>query len=46
LFLQFSLRGQEWLVLVDSGKREKKLDDCGAFERMEVSRDNFESLKS
>jgi hypothetical protein len=38
LFLQFSLGGEEWLVLVDGGKRENRSDDSGNFERMEVSR--------
>jgi hypothetical protein len=27
LFLQLSLGGEEWLVLVDGGKRENRLDD-------------------
>jgi hypothetical protein len=45
LFLQLSLGGEQWLVLVDGGKRKNK-DDCGTFERMEVSKDNVGSLKS
>jgi hypothetical protein len=45
LFLQLSLGGKKWLVLVDGGKKENRLDDCSTFERMEVSRDNAESLK-
>jgi hypothetical protein len=32
--------------LVDGGKRENQLDDCGTFEIMEMSRDIFGSLKS
>jgi hypothetical protein len=46
LFLQFFLKRGKWLILVDGGKRENRLDDCGIFERMEVSRDSFGSLKS
>ncbi len=46
LFLQLSLGGEEWLVLVDGGKKENKLDDSSTFERMEVNRGNFGSLKS
>jgi hypothetical protein len=34
------------IILVDGGKRENRLDDCGTFERMEMSRNSFESLKS
>jgi hypothetical protein len=32
--------------LSNGGKKENRLDDCGTFERMEVSRDSFGSLKS
>jgi hypothetical protein len=32
--------------LVDGRKKENRLDDSGIFERMEVSTDSFESLKS
>ncbi len=46
LFLQLSLGVEKWLVFVDGGKRENKLDDCGTFERMKVSRGNVGSLKS
>jgi hypothetical protein len=46
LFLQLSLGGVEWLVLIDGGRREKRLDDCSTFEKMEVSRDSVGSLKS
>jgi hypothetical protein len=46
LFLKLSLGGEEWLVLVDDGKKENKLNDYGTFERMEMSRNSFESLKS
>jgi len=45
-FLQLSLGGEEWLVLIDGGKKENKLDDSSTFERMEISRGNFGSLKS
>jgi hypothetical protein len=46
LFLQPSLGGEKWLVLVDDGNRENRLDDNSTFERMEVNRDSFGSLKS
>ncbi len=36
----------EWLVLVDGGKRESTLDVCSTFERMEMNRDNVKSLNS
>ncbi len=41
-----SLEGEEWLVLIDGGKRENKLDDNSTFERMEVNKGSFGSLKS
>jgi hypothetical protein len=41
-----SLGRKEWLVLIDGGKRENRLDDYGTLERMEMSKDNFGSLKS
>jgi len=31
---------------VDDGKKENRLDNNGTFERMEVNRDSFGSLKS
>ncbi len=46
LFLQLSLGGEEWLVLVDGGKEDNKLDDYSIFERMEVSRDSVGRLES
>jgi hypothetical protein len=45
LFLQPSLGGEEWLVLIDCGKRENGLDVCSTFEKMEVKRDNVGSLE-
>jgi hypothetical protein len=32
--------------LVDGGKRESRLDVCSIFEKMEMSKDSVESLKS
>jgi hypothetical protein len=32
--------------LVDGRKKEGRLEGCSSFERMEISRDNVESLKS
>jgi len=46
LFLQLSLGGEEWLVLVDGGEKENKLDDSNTFERMEINMNSFGSLKS
>ncbi len=46
LFLQPSLGGEEWLVLIDGGKKDNRLDDCSIFERMEMSKDSVGSLKS
>ncbi len=40
LFLQLSLGGEEWLVLIDDGKRENILDDISTFEIMKMSRGN------
>ncbi len=37
--------GKEWLILINGGNRENRLDVCSTFERMEVSRDNVGSLK-
>jgi hypothetical protein len=45
-FLQLSLVGEERLILVDGGKRDNILDDISTFERMEVSKGSFGSLKS
>jgi hypothetical protein len=45
-FLQLSLVGEERLILVDGGKRDNILDDSSTFERMEVSKGSFGSLKS
>jgi hypothetical protein len=45
-FPQPSLGGEEWLILVDSGKRDSRLDVCNTFEIMEVNRDNVGILKS
>ncbi len=41
-----SLGGEDWLVLVDGGNRENRLNDSSTFEGMEMSRDSFGSLKS
>jgi hypothetical protein len=46
LFPQPSGTGEEWLVLVNGGKRESRLDVCSTFERMELNTDNVRSLKS
>jgi hypothetical protein len=46
LFLQLSLGGKEWLILINGGNKDNRLDDCGTFERMEVSKDSFRNLKS
>jgi hypothetical protein len=43
--IQLSIEGEEWLILVDGRKRDNRLDDNGNFERMEVSKDSFGSLK-
>ncbi len=45
LFLQPSLGRKKWLILVDDGKRESRLDLYSIFERMEGSKDNVGSLK-
>ncbi len=37
---------EKWLVIVDGGKKDNRLDDSGIFEKMEVSKDSFWSLKS
>jgi hypothetical protein len=37
---------EDRLVLIDGGKRENRLDGNGTFERMEVNKDSFGSLKS
>jgi hypothetical protein len=37
LFLQLSLRGKKWLILVDGGKKENILDDSSTFERMKMT---------
>jgi hypothetical protein len=41
LFLQLSLGGKEWLVLIDSGKMENRWDDSSTFERMKMSTSTF-----
>jgi hypothetical protein len=41
LFLQLSLGGEKWLVLIDGGKRENKLDDSSTFERMKMCKGKF-----
>jgi hypothetical protein len=41
LFLQLSVGGKEWLVIVDGEKKEHILDDNNTFERMEMSRGRF-----
>ncbi len=46
MFPQPSLGGEEWLILIDGGKRENRLDVYGTFERMKVSKDSVGSLKS
>ncbi len=46
LFPQPSGGGKKWLILVNGGKSESRLDVCNTFERMEVNRDNVGSLKS
>ncbi len=40
-FLQLSLGGKEWLVLVDDGKKENTLDDSSTFEIIKVSKGSF-----
>jgi hypothetical protein len=45
LFLQPSLGGEEWLILVDGEKRESGLDVYSNFERMQMSTNSVESLK-
>jgi hypothetical protein len=45
LFLQFYWEEKIDLILVDDGKRENILDDNNTFERMEVSKGSFGSLK-
>ncbi len=45
LFLQLSLGGKGWLVLINGEKRGKRLDDCSTFKLMEVSKNNVGSLK-
>jgi hypothetical protein len=45
LFLQPSFGREEWLVLVNGGKRESGLDVGSIFDRMEMSRDSVGSLK-
>jgi hypothetical protein len=45
-FLQLFLGEKEWLFLVNGGKMENKLDDGSTFERMEMGRGSFGSLKS
>jgi hypothetical protein len=46
LFLQFVLGGEELLVLVDGGKKGKRLNDSSIFERMEMSIGSFGSFRS
>jgi hypothetical protein len=46
LFPQPSWVGKKWLVLVDGRKKKNRMDGCSSFERMGVSRDSVESLKS
>jgi hypothetical protein len=41
LFLQLSLVGEEWLIVINGGKRENKWDDSSTFERMEMIRGKF-----
>ncbi len=45
LFLQLSLGGEEWLVLIDGGKKENKLDDNSTFVRMEMNKGSFGNLR-
>jgi hypothetical protein len=41
LFLQLILGEEEWLIIVDSGKKENRLDDNNTFERMKMSKGRF-----
>ncbi len=36
---------EAWLILVDGGKKDNRLDVYNIFERMEVSKDSVGSLK-
>jgi hypothetical protein len=45
LFWQLSLGREDWLILVDGKKKENRMDVCNNFKRMEMSKDNVESLK-
>jgi hypothetical protein len=42
LFPQPLLGGKKWLFLVDGRKKESRMNLCSSFERMEVSKDNWE----
>ncbi len=46
MFVQLSLGREEWLVLINGGKKDNKLNDCDTLERMEVNKDDVGSLKS
>ncbi len=41
LFLQLFLGREKWIVLIDGGKMDNKLDDNNTFERMEMSKGRF-----
>ncbi len=42
LFLQPSLGGKEWLILIDGENKDNILDDNITFERMEMNRVDLE----
>jgi len=46
LSLQISLGRKKWLVLINGGKKENRMDDYSTFERMEVNNDSVGNLKS
>ncbi len=41
LFLQLFLGGEEWLILVDGGNRDNRLDHSSTLEKMEMTRGRF-----
>jgi hypothetical protein len=41
LVLQLSLEGEKWLVLVDGGKGENRLDDNNTFKRKKMNKGKF-----
>ncbi len=43
---QPSLGREEWLVLIDGGKRDNRFDVYSTSEKMEMNRNNVGSLKS